>query len=269
MKPDYSQKLEEFENYLKEIPEIIAVYYTGSTASKRWDKYSDIDIDIVVKDKDYDNIKKMLPKLLSWWGEIKLCSNYVGYDEVFVLVNENYLKVEIDPIKESSLKPDSETRKIRIAYDRSGLLTKVYKESLAIKVFNINDKEFINRLLLARDYQFYIARHFMRGQRFSAYSEVTTIRWDLFYLLATAKGLKDFELLRYAEKNLTDKEKGIWESTQLKKETKAELIRVLNANWDFMNYIEKEYEKKTKKKLDLKCDDKEILNRIREIFEGK
>ena len=39
---------------LKSVKEILAVYCAGSTATKKWDEYSDLDIDFVVEDKDYD-----------------------------------------------------------------------------------------------------------------------------------------------------------------------------------------------------------------------
>jgi len=68
---NHEEKLQEYVEELKKIPEIIAVCYTGSTARQSWDEYSDLDIDIVVEDKDYDKICKKIPELLKWWGPIK------------------------------------------------------------------------------------------------------------------------------------------------------------------------------------------------------
>jgi len=268
MNPDYSKKLKEFEEHLKKIPEIIAVKYTGSTATQKWDKYSDIDIDIIVKDKDYNKIVKKLLRLLSWWGKVKFHNHYRDYVEEYVYIGKDYLKVEIDPIKQSDLKPSLELKNIRIGFDKTGDLIKVYKKSQKIKK-KISHKAIINELLQERDNQLYIARHFMRGQKFSAYSEVDTIRWDLFRILSKIKEMNDYDLIRSAEKNLTEKEKQMWERSKLKKETKEDLKRALRENWDFMKYVEKLYEKKTKKKLNLKCNDKEILKKVNDIFEGR
>jgi predicted nucleotidyltransferase len=266
MNPDYSQKLKEFEEYLKKIPKIIAVLYTGSTASKKWDKYSDIDIDVVVEDKDYENVVKMLPKLLSWWGKIKLINHYKGSDEKYAFVGEDYFKVEIDPIKKSEIKPSWKVKNIRIAYDKEGTLTKAFKKSQKEKRPKFNIQEFTHLLLETRSNLIYIAAHSARGQKFSGCGEITTVRWDLFYLLSRLKGLEGYELMRGAEKLLCEKEWKLWKDSDCKSYDKQELKRASNANWEFMKYIEKKCEKKTGKKLNLKCDDKEILKRIGKII---
>lgn len=269
MKPDYSQKLEEFEEYLKKVPEIIAVYYTGSTASKKWDKYSDIDIDIVVKDKDYEKIRKKLLKLLSWWGEIKFVNHYKDSDETYAFVGEDYLKVEIDPIRLSDIKPCWKARHIRIAYDKEGTLTKVYRISQKEKKPKLEHEEFLQLFLDTRSNFFYIARHFMRGQKLSAASEIGSMSGDLFIHLGKIKGYEAYENLRNAEKHLNKKEWNFLKTTSCKSLEKNEVQRALRANWKFMKYLERMYEKKTGNKLGLKCDDKEILKNINKIFEGK
>ena len=101
---DYSKELKEFTEKLKKIPEILEVQYAGSTKTKSWDQYSDIDIDIIVRDKDYNKIVKKLPKLLAMWGPIKFYNNYIGNDETYAYIGKDYLKVEIDPIKKSYAK---------------------------------------------------------------------------------------------------------------------------------------------------------------------
>ncbi len=269
MKPDYSDKLEEFEEYLKKIPEILAVYYTGSTARKDWDKYSDIDVDIVVKDKDYKKIVKMLPSLLGWWGKIKLCNHYTGCDETYAFIGKDYLKVEIDPIKLSDVKPNWRIKHIRIAYDKEGALTKVFKKSQKEARSELNHKEFIHFFLDTRSNLFYIARHYMRGQRLSATSEIGSISGDLFISLGKIKGYTDYENLRKAEQHLTKKEWEFLKTTSCKSLKKSEVRRALKANWEFLKYVENMYEKKSGNKLNLKCDDKEILKKVNEIFEGR
>jgi len=271
MKPDYSKKLKEFEEYLKEISEIIAVYYTGSTAKKSWDKYSDIDIDVVVKDKDFNKFIKRLPKLLSWWGKIKFINNYPGHSETYAYIGNDYLKVEIDLIKKSWLKgrirDEGKLKGIRIAFDKEGTLTRESKKAPKLKKQKINHKEAINFFLGIRDNLIYSARHFMRGQRLSGASEIGSTAGSLFIYLGKIKGYKDYENLRDAEKHLTKKEWNFLKISSCKSLKKLEVKRALKANWDFMKYLESLYEKKTKKKLNLKVNDKEILKRVNEIFE--
>ena len=66
MKIDYEPILEKFLIRLKKLSEITGVMYFGSTASKTWDKYSDLDIDIIVKDKNYKKFLEKIPKLLKY-----------------------------------------------------------------------------------------------------------------------------------------------------------------------------------------------------------
>jgi len=269
MKPDYSKKLKEFEEYLKKIPEIIAVLYTGSTATQTWDKYSDLDIDIVVRDKDYEKTKKMRPKLLSWWGGVKLINHYKGSDETYAFLGKNYLKIDMDVIKFSKLKPSWEASKIKIAFDKDGTLTKVFKKSQKEKKPKFKLEEFTHLLLDTRSNLIYIAMHYARGQKFSGCEEITTVRWDLFYLLSKLKEVEGHELMRGAEKLLSEKEWKLWKNSNCKSYDKKELKRAIKANWEFMKHIEKLYEKKTKKKLNLKCNDKEIWKKVNEFLEGR
>jgi hypothetical protein len=239
-KVDYSKKLEEFTKKLKKVPEIINIIYAGSTKTKTWDQYSDIDVDIVVKDKDYNKIVKKLPKLLAMWGPVNFCANYgKGVDETWAYIGKDYIKVELDPIKKSELKKRIKKEKIKL-----------------------DKKEFINFFLNARDSLIYAARHYARGQKLSGASELGVLAGQIFQKLATLKGLKDYDLLRQAEKVLTKKEWNFLKITSCKSLKKREFKRALKANWQYMKYLERLIEKNSGKKLNLKCNDKEILKII-------
>ncbi len=266
-KRDHSKQLEEFTDKLKQIPEIIAVYYTGSTASQTWDEYSDVDIDIVVKDKDFDKIFKNLPSILSKWGEIKFVGRYLDEHETYAHIGEEYLKVEIDPIKLSNLKPSEELKNIRIGFDKKEILKDIIKKSKKIKP-KISHKDFENTLYYLRDWHLYTAKHYSRGLKFSALGEVFDIRVLLLELYAKTKGLKDFEIKRKGEHFLSKKEMGFFRGEKISIGIKN-IRKAMKDNWDFMKYIEKEYEKKTKKKLNLKCNDKEILKIINQLYDKK
>ncbi len=240
---DYSKKLKEFTEKLKKIPEIIGVYYTGSTAKKTWDEYSDIDVDIVVKDKDYKKIVKKLPKLLAMWGPIKFYNNYPGDDEVYAYIGKDYLKVEIDPIKKSYEKQAKKKPKIKL-----------------------DKKEFVNFFLNIRDAFLYAARHYARGQKLSGASEIGNIGGQLFQKLAAIKGFPGYEFIRQAEKVLLKKEWNFLKISSCKSLKKREFKRAIKANWQYMKYLERLFEKNSGKKLNLKCNDKEILNLIDKIL---
>jgi len=269
MKTDYSKQLAEFTEKLKKISEILAVYYTGSTAGKTWDEYSDIDIDVVVRDKDYYKIVKLLPKILETWSneKVNLCNHYEGCDEVYSFIGKNYTKVEIDPIKLSELKPCWKLKNIRIAFDKEGALTKVYKKSQKEKREKLNPAEIIWFFLDTRSNFIYVARHYARGQKLSGVSELGSIGGRLFHYLGKLKGMEGYETLRTAEKHLTKKEWNFLKISACKSLEKKEVKRAIHACWDFMKYLENEYEKKTKSKLNLKCNDKDILKIINKTLD--
>ena len=259
MKADYSKKLDEFTEKLKQIPEILSVFYTGSTAKKSWDKYSDVDINIVVEDKNYKKIVKQLPKLLSMWGKVNLCNHYKGHDETYSFVGKDYTKVEIDPIRKSELKPRWELKDIRIAFDKGGTLTRILKKSHKEKRPKLNHKEFVHLFIDTRSNFLYVVRHYARGQKLSGTDELRRISRELFYYLGKIKGMEGYENIRTAEKHLTEKEWNFLRATDCKSLKKSEVKRALRSNWEYMKYLEELYEKTTTTKLNLKCNDKEIL----------
>jgi predicted nucleotidyltransferase len=254
------KKLERFTERLRKIPEIRAVFYTGSTATKTWNRYSDVDIDIVVRDKDYTRIVSRLPNLLSMWGEVRLCNHYHGIDETYAFIGKDYEKVELDPIKESLLESTLQkmSGEIRIGFDRDGRLTRLLAKTKRNNKINPNPKEFTHLLLDTRSNLIYIANHYARGQKLESVEQFDGVREDLFYLLAQLKGHEDWSLRRRAESLLTKEEFNLFMKARFHSYDKQEVKRAMQATWDFLYYIEKQYERKTKRKLNLKCNDKEI-----------
>src|SRR3989344_565965 len=226
MKINHEPKLERFLNELKKLPEVIGVLYLGSTATKEWDEYSDLDIDIVVEDKNYNEFLKKIPNLLKWWGEEKLINKYMEEDEQYLFVN------------------------------------KEYEKSLKIKKPKLKHKEFIQFLIDARGTFIYVVRHYSRGQRLSGISELGNIGGKLFYYLGMIKGYEGWEHIRNADKTLDEKEWNFLKNSKCNSFEKKELIRSIKPNWEYMKNIEDLYEMKTKRKLNLKCNDKEILEVI-------
>jgi predicted nucleotidyltransferase len=248
-----AKELKSFTEKLKQIPEILAIYYTGSTATYKWDIYSDIDIDIIIADKNYEKIVKQLPKILELWGEVKQWNKYPEHDEHYAFIGKDYLKVEIDPIKRSSLKqgiwPGA-----KIVYDPKNIISKLK----IIKEKKIIPKDFPFQCLYNRDNLIYTVRHYARGQKFSAAGELENIRKNLFQQLTQLKGLTDYNLTRTAERAFTKTEWKLWQEATCKSLKLKDFKKAFSAIWRLMKDIESTYEKKYKK-LNLKCNDKEIF----------
>jgi hypothetical protein len=261
-----SEKLDKFTEYIKTIPEIIGIYYAGSTATASWDNYSDLDICIVSKDKDYDKIVKMIPKLLSWWGEVKFYNKYETWDQMYAFIGKEHFKVEIEPVRISYFKkPHFDSVNIKIVYDTTGNVSHGKKLSQKLKKNHLDGKYFRWNLLDIRSNLIYVANHYARGQKIEALGTLDLIGNELFKLLAKTKNLEDWELRRVAEKKMTKKEKELWFGSRAKGVDKKEVFSSIKSAWSFMRYIEKEYEKASKKKLNLRTNDEEILNRILEV----
>lgn len=253
---------------MKRVPKIIAVFYTGSTAKRSWDEYSDIDIEIIVSDKDYDSVVKQLPKLLSMWGKIKLCNHYNGSDETYAFIGKDYTKVEINPIKESDFKPLWKLKDIRIGFDKDKVVSDVFKRSQRERRPCLDHKEIVHFFLDTRSNFLYAARHYARGQKLSGVSELNNIGGQLFYYLGKIKGMEGHENLRSAEKHLTKKEWNFLKVSKCNSLNKREVKRAIRANWKYMKYLENLYAKKNEKKLNLECNDNEIVMVINKTFEG-
>jgi predicted nucleotidyltransferase len=267
MKRDYSKKLAEFTDELKKIPEIIGIMYAGSTATETWDEYSDIDVDIVVKDKDYEKIVKMLPKLLALWGEVKFWNQYETWEETYGFIGDDYFKVELEPIRESYFnEPHFDLKNIKIIYDKTGKIAKAKKKSQKLKHVHLDEKYFRWNLLDTRSNFLYVANHYARGQKFEAASVADLMVVEIFKMLAKTKELEDWELRRIAEKNMTKKEFEFWTHSRPKSFEKRELRRALKVCWKFMKHVERQYEKVSGKKLDLGVKDTEIFEKVMELL---
>jgi|APSaa5957512622_1039677.scaffolds.fasta_scaffold22044_2 hypothetical protein len=267
MKPNHSKKLAEFTEYLKTFPEVIGIYYSGSTATASWDEYSDLDIGIVTKDKNYKKIVKILPKLLSWWGNIMFCNPYETWDQMYGFIGEGYFKVEIEPVKVSYFsKPHFDIKNIKIVYDPTKKLAQGKSISQELKTVHLDEKYFRWNLLDTRSNLIYIANHYARGQKIEAIGTIDIIGNELFKLFAKTKNMEDWELRRVAEKEMSKKEHRLWEKSRCGGDTKKEVKRSLKACWDFMKYVEGEYEKASGKKLNLGTDDGEIWKKVERLM---
>lgn len=164
------------------------------------------------------------------------------------------------------MKPSFENKDIRIIFDRDGTLTKVWKESQKCKKVTFIHEEVVNELLGYRDTILYIARHYARGQIFSAVGEIGSINSGLFHLLGKIRGYFNFELVRGAEKIISKKEWKLLNDANCKNNEVKEVRRAMKANLKLMYYVEKEYEKVSGRKLNFRVDDGGIMKKVFEIL---
>lgn len=254
--------LKEFEKNIIDFPDILAVYYSGSTARKSMDKYSDLDLYLVVSSKNYDSFKMKFRQIAELFNEeIKFM---FSKDAAIVYLGKEFIKVEINLVKKEDLKVSSDLGLIRILFDKEGSLTKLHHKSKEVKK-ELRDKKSAERFFTAvRDHYISIARHYARGQKFSAVYRLQTIKSKMIPFIAEIKSVEDFELIKNAERVLTKKQYSLMKKIDCNVE-KDSFIKGLNSYFEFAKLLQKEYEQKTKQKLEIKCNDKEIISFVRRL----
>ncbi len=262
--------LGKFEGKIKEIPEIMGAFYTGSIAIGKNDKYSDIDMSVIVKSKDTEKIIEKLREIVSAFGNIKMYNLYShaeGGWSFTSFIGQNYLEVEIDLYIFESMKPSLDLKNILIIKDRNSFLENLKRKSQKFKVEIPNIKDFKQLLFDIRVSQIYTARHTARGWKWSALGEVEYEGRRLFDVLTKLRGREQYGY-REVEKWMTKKELAMLDATRCSS-TKTEYIRKsMKAVWKFADYVKKEYERVTKRKIKLIYNDKEILKIANKTYDS-
>ena len=263
---DYIERLKKFEDYILKLPEITGCAYLGSLGRGDIDEYSDYDIGIFVKKKNLKKVREKWKYLISLIGEIKF--SYAESEEDFkAYVSDNFYKIDLEILEEHNI-PYLRYKSMKIIKDTGGLLQELKEKAKKLKIPKIlvSKEEFENKLLQCRDSQLYIIKHLARGWNSSAMSAVNFESNELFKLLASLKGMKDYEFIRVVEKELSDKELKMFNDTICNSLKKEEIKRAIDANWNLINYIEKMYEKMTGYKINMEELDLEIKKKIEEIY---
>jgi predicted nucleotidyltransferase len=254
--------LKEFEKKLVNFSEVLAVYYAGSTARKSIDKYSDLDLYLVVSSKNYDSFKMKFKQIAELFGE-KI--NFMfSKDAAIVYLGKEFIKVEINLIKQEDLKVSSDLGLIRILFDKEGSLKNLHHKSKEVKK-QLRDVKSAERFFTAvRDHYISIARHYARGQKFSAVYRLQTIKSKMIPFIAEIKGVEDFEVIKSAEKILTKEQYALMKKIDCNTNKKNFMIG-LNSYFNLSNNLQKEYEKKIGEKLKINCNDKEVISLVRDL----
>lgn len=266
MKDNFMKKLERLEAFVKENKHIEGCLYLGSLGKETYDMYSDYDIALIVSDKQVKHIRKTWKSIASLIGEFRF--GYAETEEDFkIFVGKDYDKIDLEILDKKSLFPNVRYNFAKIIKDKNNILKNLKEKSRKLKTPNIliSENEFKKRMLEVREGHFYVAKHCKRGLSFSARSELNNLGALLFKILSEIKGMEAHELIRKAEKSLSKTEKTLLKDATCMSETKEEIHRTMSANWKLMKYIEKLYEKRTKKRLNLYINDDEILKKIHSI----
>lgn len=253
--------LSDFEDSIQKNKDILGVMYTGSVGKSFGDKFSDLDIELVVNKKFLFDSKKNIRILLKKIGEIKLLY-FLDDKNVKSLVND-YQKVDFKLHTRDSLVPREKYNKIKIIKDTKNLLTNFNNKSKSCKTKV--SKEFIEgEFKEAIITQIVVANRCGRGWKWSAMAWVNFRVERLFVDLMKIRGKLQFGFANV--KNLLDKKEiKMLKDSYCKEPSNKEIERSLKSLWKFTKYVFGEYEKKSEKKL-FSIDEKSFLNKVSSLL---
>ena len=165
-------------NDLKSDPEVIGIYLSGSLAKENYDKYSDIDIHVVVKKDSRDtfiNNKFERPKR---WGEILFYEKVNPRRPVAVVHFKSFIKVDTWFHSLEEIKPTIWLSGSRVLYDPKNLIQPVLDESQNIK-YQVTPDEVDQWRGKIFAYIHEVYRSVMRGELYYAISMLNSFRWQM------------------------------------------------------------------------------------------
>jgi hypothetical protein len=257
MKPEEELNLTDFESFIQKNRDIIAAMYTGSFGRGESDKYSDLDVELVVNDKFLSNVRKNINSLLGKLGEIKLI--YFQDDMNIKSMIWDYKKVDFKLHKKEDLVPWGKYSKIKIIKDNSNLLLNFNKKAKEYPLdanLEYIESEF-NELVFS---QIVNANRYARGWRWDVMKWINDRTERLFICLMKINGKLQFDFAN-AENLLPKKEMDMLQKAYCFKPEEKEIKKAIKFQWIFGKYIFEEFEKKTKKILPA-FDEKPFLKKI-------
>jgi len=245
-------------------------FYCGTSGTRSWGEYSDIDLVLVVADEDQKGFFKKVPKILRKTVGLKSAVNAAGEDsEWCCLITEDYIGLDLPVLKKADLIPSQKFAHIRILKDHRGLLRRFKKRSADLKPL-IDAEKFINDMRQIKDDQLCLARQVRKGQLLEAMSECTRDGEELFHWLAKLKGVKyQPPSLRDAEKILTKKELELLLETRVKNPVDEEIRVSMKALWKLTLHTIELYERKTGREFPTSYDDGRFLDVVDDVYERR
>jgi len=192
--------LQAIENKIFASDEITGMFYTGSTATGKFDEFSDLDIYLVTDSCQITLIDNLLEFISVRWT-VRFFNK--TNDSLSVYIQDDFFKLEIHILGMSDLKPGHRMKNARIVKDLNDTLGQIKMISQSWDV-TISYEDITNFLIDQRECQIYAARHTARGWKWSAFGDVNYQGEQLFYLLARLKDRLQYGF-REVEYFLTEK----------------------------------------------------------------
>jgi len=253
--------LETIESKFCSLSSIKGLFYTGSTATERYDQFSDLDIYLLT---DCDaNI--MLDDIIDFINKewLVVMVNRTS-SSMSVYIKPDFFKIELSIIEKEDLRTGFRLKNARIVKDFDNALADLKKKSQDLDV-SVSYEEALQLFIDFRESQLYVARHTARGWKWSAMGDANYQGEQLFYLLSRLKGRLQYGF-REAEHFLTSEELKLLTATRCHTTDTEEIYRAMKAIWILMKYTENYYNQQQSKQLEINTPDGEILEYIHKLY---
>jgi hypothetical protein len=261
------EKLEEI--FLRD-NRVLGAFYCGSLAKGTHTAYSDIDLVLLVREKDKKTLFRRVPRMIHKAIGLKSAVNEGGQSrEWCCLVTDDYIGLDLPVFTRRDLVPDPKFADIKILKDYRNLLREFRRRSNALRP-RIDTSRLFHDLQDIKDDQLYVARMVKKGQLLEAMGECTKIGEELFHWLVVLKGVKYHPpSLRDVTKILTGKELYLFLRTRPKSPTASDIRDAMRAVWEFTLHVIEKCKRKTGKQMPTSYDDDEFLGLVNDVYLGR
>lgn len=173
--PQHRQEIKEaIEADLAGDPFVLAVFYGGSIGSDNSDRYSDIDLRVIIAEEAFDQYREEKNTRIARWGEL-LFHEEVPYSNYSTAHYDNFVKVDLFYYRLKEVLPSIWLRNIEVFYDSTGILEDIVAKSQQLSFEpSIEDVELWRTKFLASLHELY--RRLMRSELYYALSCLDTMR---------------------------------------------------------------------------------------------
>jgi predicted nucleotidyltransferase len=157
---------------------VLAVFYGGSMAKGNHDRFSDLDLRIVVKDEVYEEYRKKKKERAKHWGDVLFYEDFPWAMHT-VAHYKSFVKVDAFYYKKEDLKPSHYMKEeSQIEYDPYGIVTQVREQSQRLH-YELSPGEFEiwRSKFFAHMHEAY--RRLKRGELYYALHSLDMMRWSV------------------------------------------------------------------------------------------
>lgn len=157
---------------------ILAFFYGGSMARGNHDRYSDLDLRIVVNDEMYEEYRKNKKGRAERWGDVLFYEDF-PWARHTVAHYKNFVKVDAFYYKQEDLRPSLYLKEeTQIEYDPNGIVTAVSEQSRDLYYEpSLIEFEVWRSKFFAHMHEVY--RRVMRGELYYALHSLDMMRWSV------------------------------------------------------------------------------------------